>query len=149
MLWSWKKIGPMTGTSASSGTVTFGSSEVAPALDRPSPRTRARPVPSSVRDSPDTIWSAWKWIVTTAWRRLRAAPASIAIATPSHGLPVATTVAKPATAPMSIIPSTPRFTTPARSAKISPSAAKNRTVPVPMPAARITTGSMLRLLAAG
>ena len=129
--------------------MTFGNRDVAPAFERPSPRTRARPVPSSVRDNPDTIWSASKWIVTTAWRRLRAAPASIAAATPSHGFPVATTVAKPATAPISIMPSTPRFTTPARSAKISPRAAKNRTVPVPMPAARMTIGSMLRLPAAG
>ena len=55
---------------------------------------------------------------------------------PSHGLPVATTVENPATAPISIIPSTPRFRTPARSAKISPIAANSRIVPVATPAAR-------------
>ena len=56
-------------------------------------------------------------------------PASIARTSPSQGLPVETAVENPATAPMSIMPSTPRFRTPARSAKISPIAANSRTVP--------------------
>ena len=60
-------------------------------------------------------------------------PASIAAPRPSQALPVETVVEKPATAPISIIPSTPRFRTPARSAKISPIAANSSTVPVAMP----------------
>ena len=50
--------------------------------------------------------------MTTAWSRLSSPPASIAATTPSHGLPVDTAVEKPATAPISIIPSTPRLRTP-------------------------------------
>src|SRR3954447_23025924 len=109
---------------------------------RPSPRTRASPVPRNVRARPDTTWSARRWIVTIAWRSARRPPTSIAAMTPIHGLPVDRVVEKPATAPMSIIPSTPRFRTPARSAKISPIAANRNTVPVATPAARMRIGSI-------
>ena len=81
-------------------------------------------------------------MVTTAWSRLSRPPASIATARPSHGLPVDTTVEKPATAPISIMPSTPRLSTPARSAKISPMVAKRSTVPAATPAERMMMGSM-------
>ena len=60
----------------------------------------------------------------------------------SHGLPVATAAEKPATAPMSIIPSTPRFRTPDRSAKISPMAANRMIVPLVTPAARMVVQSI-------
>ena len=116
--------------------MTCGMSAVFLALDRPSPRTRARPVPRNVSARPETTWSARNGMVITPWTRLSRPPASIATRTPSHGLPVATPVAKPATAPISIIPSTPRLRTPDRSAKISPIAAKSRMVPLATPAAR-------------
>ena len=138
MLWSWKKIGPRTGRLDRSGIENAGSRAVSPAFDRPSPSTRASPVPRNVSARPDTTWSARRWIVTIAWTRLISPPASIAVARPSQALPVETAVEKPATAPISIIPSTPRFRTPDRSAKISPTAANSSTVPVAMPAARMS-----------
>ena len=58
--------------------------------DSPSPSTCARPVPRNVRASPETTWSARRWMVTTPWSRLSAPPASIATTSPSHGLPVET-----------------------------------------------------------
>ena len=66
----------------------------------------------------------------------------MATTTPSQGLPVAAALANPATAPMSIIPSTPRFRTPERSAKISPMAANRMIVPLVTPAARIVVKSI-------
>ena len=66
----------------------------------------------------------------------------IAATSPIHGLPVDRVAENPATAPISIIPSTPRFRTPARSAKISPIAAKSSTVPVATPAAAISPRSI-------
>ena len=104
-----------------------------PALDRPSPRTRARPVPRNVSARPDTTWSARRWIVMTPWSMLSSPPASIAATTPSHGLPVDSATENAATAPISIIPSTPRLSTPDRSAKISPIAANSRIVPLATP----------------
>ena len=83
-------------------------------------------------------------MANTPWSRLRTPPATIATTSAIHGLPVATTVENPATAPISIIPSTPRFSTPDRSAKISPIAANSRTVPVPTPAARTSWKSIRR-----
>ena len=68
-------------------------------------------------------------MVMTPWTRLSRPPASIATTTPSHGLPVDTAVEKPATAPISIIPSTPRLRTPLRSARISPIAANSEDRP--------------------
>ena len=124
-----KKTGPMIGMSDRTGIVRRGSSATWPALDRPSPSTRARPVPRKVRASPDTTWSARRWMVMTPWTRLSRPPASIAARTPSHGLPVLIAIEKPATAPMSIIPSTPRLRTPLRSAKISPIAANSEDRP--------------------
>ena len=59
-----------------------GSSDVPPAFERPSPRTRARPTPTKVRASPLTTWSAWKWMVMTPWSRLNSPPASIATSEP-------------------------------------------------------------------
>ena len=73
----------------------------------------------------------------TAWSRLSRPPASIAAASPATGCRSSPAIEKPATAPMSIMPSTPRFRTPARSAKISPIAANSRIVPLATPAARI------------
>ena len=58
----------------------------------------------------------------------------------STGCRSSAAIEKPATAPMSIIPSTPRFRTPERSAKISPIAAKSRTVPAGDAARRSARG---------
>ena len=124
-----KKIAPTTGTSDRPGIVHTGSVVIEPDDESPSPRTRARPVPRNVRARPDTTWSARRWIVITPCSRLKAPPASIAMITPSQGFPVEAATENPATAPISIIPSTPRFRTPDRSAKISPIAAKSRMVP--------------------
>src|SRR3954469_25090870 len=140
--WSVKKTGPMTGIDPRTGIVSRGSSAMEPAEERPSPSTRASPVPRNVSASPDTTWSARRGIVTTAVSSEMRPPAAIARIRASQGLPVETAVEKPATAPMSIIPSTPRFRTPARSAKISPIAANRNTVPVATPAARMMTGSI-------
>ena len=93
MLCSVNAIGPSTGISESTGIEKRGRREIAPALLRPSPSTRARPVPRNVSASPDTTWSARKVMVTIAWRRLSSPPASIEATTPSHGLPVDTAVA--------------------------------------------------------
>jgi hypothetical protein len=93
MLCSVNAIGPRTGISESTGIEKRGRSEIAPALLRPSPSTRARPVPRKVSARPETTWSARNVMVTIAWRRLRRPPASIAVATPSQALPVDTAVA--------------------------------------------------------
>ena len=55
---------------------------------RPSPSTSATPMPRKVSASPDTIWSAWKWMHTMACSSASSAPAPIAASRPSHGLPV-------------------------------------------------------------
>ena len=100
-LWSVKKIAPMNGICDRTGIVTCGSSAMFVALETPSPRTRASPVPRNVSARPETTWSARKWMVITAWTQAEQAarPAS-PTSTPSHGLPVATPVENPATAPM-------------------------------------------------
>ena len=67
-----------SGSADRTGIVRRGSSAISPALDRPSPRTRARPVPRNVSASPDTTWSARRWMVMTPWSRLSRPPASIA-----------------------------------------------------------------------
>ena len=56
-------------------------------------------------------------------------PASMPAAKPSVSLPVCTTVAKPAIAAHSIMPSAPRFTIPAFSLIKRPSDARASTVP--------------------
>ena len=48
------------------------------ALETPSPRTRASPVPRNVSARPETTWSARNEMVITAWTRLSRPPASIA-----------------------------------------------------------------------
>jgi hypothetical protein len=57
------------------------------------------------------------------------APAPMPAAKPSQSLPVCTTVAKPATAAQSIMPSAPRLTMPAFSLISRPRAAMASTVP--------------------
>src|SRR5215213_4321004 len=87
MLWPVNTIGPTTGMLERTGIVSAGRRS-APLFVRPSPRTRARPVPRKVRARPDTTWSARRWIVTRPWRRASSAPVAIATMSPSHGLPV-------------------------------------------------------------
>src|SRR6476660_8629658 len=107
------------------------------------PRKAERPVPSRVRARPLTTWLARSPTVTTAWREAIAAPARIAPRIPTQALPLQIVKATPASAPISIIPSTPRLRTPERSLSSSPRQAKRIAVPAGIAAARTATRKLI------
>ena len=72
-----------------------------------------------------------------------AMPAPIAAATPRAADPVVYAAAKPATAPITIIPSTPRFSTPERSVTSSPIAASSSGVDAVMMVSRTASSPLM------
>ena len=88
-------------------------------------------MPKIVSASPVATWLADRLSVSTAKIIAAAAPHAAATTTASHGLPVMSTVAKAAIAPISIMPSTPRLSTPLFSVTSSPKPAKRIGVEAP------------------
>ena len=125
-----KRIRPIQGRSASHGTRTtaiFASAAATPMYGLPS--RPLRPTPSMASARPDTTWFARSVMLAKACSSDTAAPAATAASMPSQGLPVATAVMKPVTAPTDIMPSTPRLRMPDRSATISPRVPSRSGVP--------------------
>ena len=93
------------------------------------PTKADRPTPKMLSARPVAYWLVFSQITSTPKAAASTAPASAPAAKPSQSLPVVTTVANPAMAAHSIMPSAPRFTTPAFSLIKRPSAASASTVP--------------------
>ena len=89
------------------------------------PSNELRPMPNSVRASPDATWFARNMSVSTPNNIDIMTPATAPATIPSAQLPVVNVAINAHTAPTSIMPSTPRFKTPDFSATSSPVAASS------------------------
>jgi hypothetical protein len=93
------------------------------------PAKAEKPVPNSVKAKPVAYWLVPSQITKPPNSAAKNAPAAIPAMKPSKIFPVWTTVAKPAIAAHSIMPSAPKLTTPAFSLINKPNAAIAKTVP--------------------
>ncbi|MCY1373091.1 hypothetical protein D9M69_603410 [compost metagenome] len=93
------------------------------------PAKAEKPTPNRLSARPVAYWLVLSQITSTPKNAASKAPAAMPARKPSQGLCVMTTVAKPAMAAHSIMPSAPRLTMPAFSLINRPSAAMASTVP--------------------
>src|SRR6478735_475720 len=93
------------------------------------PAKAEKPAPNRLTARPVAYWLVLSQITSRPKTAAMKAPAAMPAAKPAQSLPVCTTVAKPAMAAHSIMPSAPRLTMPAFSLTSSPSAAIASTVP--------------------
>jgi len=93
------------------------------------PAKAEKPAPNKLNASPVAYWLVLSQITSTPKIPASTAPAAMPAANPSPVLPVDTTVANPAKAAHSIMPSAPKLTMPTFSLISKPSEARANTVP--------------------